>query len=84
MIKISKKADYAVMIMASLAARQLHAQTAEPPASSPARAGAADLASAQEIADGAGLSKALAANLLKALARAGLLHSVRGVSGGRR
>ena len=64
MIKISKKADYAVLVMANLAHRTLANGGAEsmPPAS------------AQEIADQVGLSRALVANILKALTRAELLE----------
>ncbi len=71
MIRISKKADYAVLIMAELAMRGQE-QDVTPPTS------------AQEIADCAGLSKPLAANLMKALTRASLLESVRGINGGYR
>ena len=55
MIKISKKADYAVLVMANLAHRTLANGGAEsmPPAS------------AQDIADQVGLSRALVANILK-------------------
>ncbi|MCA8956580.1 MAG: Rrf2 family transcriptional regulator [Planctomycetes bacterium] len=69
MIKISRKADYAVLIMASLAERALTETGPQP-------------TSAQEIADHSGLSRAVVANLLKALTRAGLLDSVRGANGG--
>jgi Rrf2 family protein len=81
MIKISKKADYAVLIMASLAARQAAHEAQQ------------DLlatdhemlpTSAHEVADENGLSQPLSANLLKALTRANLLESVRGAGGGYR
>ncbi|MHC5064076.1 MAG: RrF2 family transcriptional regulator [Planctomycetota bacterium] len=68
MIRISRKADYAIFIMTHLA-----------------RQGCADgdaSMSAQELAAHIQLSKAVVANLLKDLARAGLLTSIRGVHGG--
>lgn len=82
MIKLSKKADYAVLVMASLAHRHLDhrdEQTSD---------GAASVllppVSAHDIADESGVSRALVANILKALTRADLLESVRGASGGYR
>lgn len=80
MIKISKKADYAVLIMAALSVRQ---------ASHEARTGSliiheVEPASAHEIADENRLSRPVCANLLKSLTRAGLLDSVRGTRGGYR
>ncbi len=68
MIRISRKADYAIFIMTHLA-RQGCAD------------GSANM-SAQELAAHIQLSKAVVANLLKDLARAGLLTSMRGVHGG--
>jgi Rrf2 family protein len=79
MIKISKKADYAVLIMASLAMRQV--QHVEEQGED---AGATPLVCAHEIATQAGLSRPLCANLLKTLTRANLLQSVRGAAGGYR
>jgi len=70
MLRISKKGDYAVFIMGYLAQR-----------------GAGEggrLVSAQEIADRSGLHKSVVANLLKDLAKSGLLESVRGAHGGYR
>lgn len=69
MIRISKKADYAVFIMGYLAQ-----QTDVEPR----------VVSAQEIADHSNLNRSLVANLLKDLGRAGLLESERGVNGGYR
>jgi Rrf2 family protein len=82
MIKLSKKADYAVLVMASLAHRQLKhrdEQTSDGAAALPVPP-----ASAHDIADESGVSRALVANILKALTRADLLESVRGASGGYR
>jgi Rrf2 family protein len=77
MIKISKKADYAVLIMASLATRAGFRQ-----ADDAGRPGSQATVCSHEIADENNLSRPLCANLLKALARAGLLCSVRGAGGG--
>lgn len=79
MIKISKKADYAVLVMHDLARRQIEHRASGADPALPA-----DPASAQDIADRAGLSRALVANILKALTRADLLESVRGAGGGYR
>lgn len=68
MIRISKKADYAIFFMAHLA-RQSDADGDQP-------------VSAQEFAEHIGLNKSVVANLLKDLAGHGLLRSVRGVHGG--
>lgn len=78
MFRISRKADYAVLIMCQLALREkelsgdLADQEVIPPIS------------AQETAGNGKISKALTANLMKTMTRAGLLESVRGVSGGYR
>lgn len=78
MFRISRKADYAVLIMCQLALREeelngdLPADESVPPIS------------AQETAGNGQLSKSLTANLMKAMTKAGLLESVRGVSGGYR
>ncbi len=78
MFRISRKADYAVLIMCQLALREkelghdLALDEAVPPIS------------AQETAGNGKISKALTANLMKTLTRHGLLESVRGVSGGYR
>jgi Rrf2 family protein len=79
MIKISKKADYAVLVMASLAHRQVEHDASGTDPNLPI-----DPASAHDIAAAAGLSHALVANILKALTRADLLESVRGAGGGYR
>jgi Rrf2 family protein len=70
MIRISKKADYAVFLMGFVADR--------------APSGGAEVVSAAEIATAIGLGQAVVANLLKDLARDGLLESVRGAHGGYR
>jgi Rrf2 family protein len=70
MIRISRKADYAVFIMGWLAQRAGAALPEPAPAS------------AQEIAEQTRLSRPLVANLLKDPTRAGLLQSVRGQRGG--
>jgi Rrf2 family protein len=78
MFRISRKADYAVLIMCQLALREkalgldLAGDEAVPPIS------------AQETAGNGQISKALTANLMKTMTRHGLLESVRGVSGGYR
>ncbi len=77
MTKISKKADYAVLIMASMAADQAAHDASGQFVKAPP-------VSAQEIAAHNGLSRPLCANLLKMLTRAGLVASVRGVGGGYR
>lgn len=78
MFRISRKADYAVLIMCQLALREreLSAELAGDEAMPPI--------SAQETAGNGQISKALTANLMKAMTRHGLLESVRGVSGGYR
>jgi Rrf2 family protein len=70
MIRISKKADYAVFLMGYIAER--------------APCGSAQVVSAAEIAAAIKLGQAVVANLLKDLARDGLLESVRGARGGYR
>lgn len=78
MFRISRKADYAVLIMCQLALREkeLSSDVAGDQAMPPI--------SAQETADNGQISKALTANLMKAMTRYGLLESVRGVAGGYR
>lgn len=70
MIRISKKADYAVFLMGYIAERAPH--------------GVDTVVSASEIADAVKLGQAVVANLLKDLTRDGLLESVRGARGGYR
>lgn len=70
MIRISKKADYAVFLMGHVAER--------------APSGSDAVVSASEIADSVKLGQAVVANLLKDLTRDGLLESVRGARGGYR
>lgn len=70
MIRISKKADYAVFLMGQLAAR--------------AEGDPERVVSAQELTGHTTLNRPMVANLLKDLTRAGILTSVRGVHGGYR
>jgi Rrf2 family protein len=70
MIRVSKKQDYAVFIMGYLAEREAQGEDR--------------LVSAHEVADHSRLHRSVVANLLKQLARAGLLESVRGIRGGYR
>ena len=74
MLRISKKADYAVFLLGAIAR-----QGAFPGGSAPD-----SVVSAHEIAKQAGLNKSVVANLLKDFARSGLLDSVRGLRGGYR
>lgn len=78
MFRISRKADYAVLIMCQLALREkdLGADLKDGEALPPI--------SAQETAANGKLSRALTANLMKTMTRHRLLESVRGVSGGYR
>ncbi len=73
MIRLSKKADYAVFVMGQLAAHAVATGDGPTP-----------VVSAQDLADRANLNRSVVANLLKDLARAGLLESERGVNGGYR
>ena len=74
MLRISKKADYAVFLLGYIAR-----QGAFPGGSAPD-----SVVSAHEIARKASLNKSVVANLLKAFARNGTLESVRGLRGGYR
>ena len=74
MLRISKKADYAVFLLGAIAR-----QGACPGGSAPD-----SVVSAHEIAKQAGLNKSVVANLLKEFSRHGLLDSVRGLRGGYR
>lgn len=69
MIRISKKADYAILLLTHLA-RHANRSEEEIPTS------------AQELANTIPIGKATIANLLKVLARHDILESVRGVHGG--
>jgi len=82
MFRLSKKTDYAVFLLTSLArkdalARKLAGAAANETWRSP-------LSTAADLSDCSGVSHALTANLLKDLARAGILDSVRGQYGGYR
>ena len=74
MLRISKKADYAVFLLGAIAR-----QGAFPGGSAPD-----SVVSAHEIARQANLNKSVVANLLKEFARRNLLESVRGLRGGYR
>lgn len=74
MLRISKKADYAVFLLGAIAREGAY----------PGGAAAGSVVSAHEIARQAGLNKSVVANLLKDFARDGLLDSVRGLKGGYR
>lgn len=71
MFRITRKADYAVFLLSTLA------RTA-------AEEGRGVLTSAQDLASYSSLNKSLVANLLKDMHRAGLVDSVRGARGGYR
>ena len=74
MLRISKKADYAVFLMGSIARQGAY----------PGGPASDTVVSAQEISKQAGLNKSVVANLLKELAKHGLLESTRGLRGGYR
>ncbi len=72
MLRISKKADYAVFLLGAIARQGAY----------PGGEAEASVVSAHEIARQAGLNKSVVANLLKEFAKHGLLESVRGLKGG--
>ncbi len=72
MLRISKKADYAVFLLGAIARQGAY----------PGGGAEASVVSAHEIARQAGLNKSVVANLLKEFAKHGLLESVRGLKGG--
>lgn len=74
MLRISKKADYAVFLLGAIARQGAY----------PGGKAADSVVSAHEIAKQAGLNKSVVANLLKEFSRDGLLESVRGLRGGYR
>jgi len=74
MLRISKKADYAVFLLGAIARQGAF----------PGGSAEDSVVSAHEIARQAGLNKSVVANLLKEFAREGLLDSVRGLRGGYR
>ncbi|MBL9079535.1 MAG: Rrf2 family transcriptional regulator [Planctomycetes bacterium] len=74
MLRISKKADYAVFLLGAIARQGAY----------PGGAAGDSVVSAHEIAKLAGLNKSVVANLLKEFARRNLLESVRGLRGGYR
>lgn len=74
MLRISKKADYAVFLLGAIARQGVY----------PGGQAADTVVSAHEIAKQAGLNKSVVANLLKEFSRHGVLDSVRGLRGGYR
>lgn len=74
MLRISKKADYAVFLLGAIARQGAY----------PGGSAGTAVVSAHEIARLAGLNKSVVANLLKDFARHGVLESVRGLRGGYR
>lgn len=74
MLRISKKADYAVFLLGAIARQGAY----------PGGPAGDSVVSAHEIARQALLNKSVVANLLKEFAKHGLLESVRGLRGGYR
>lgn len=74
MLRISKKADYAVFLLGAIARQGAF----------PGGPAADSVVSAHEIARQANLNKSVVANLLKSFAKAAVLESVRGLKGGYR
>jgi Rrf2 family protein len=74
MLRISKKADYAVFLLGAIARAGAF----------PGGTAGESVVSAQEIARQAKLNKSVVANLLKEFAKHGLLESTRGLKGGYR
>jgi Rrf2 family protein len=74
MLRISKKADYAVFLLGAIARQGAY----------PGGSAGDAVVSAHEIARQAGLNKSVVANLLKEFAKSGLLASTRGLKGGYR
>ena len=74
MLRISKKADYAVFLLGAIARQGAY----------PGGTAADTVVSAHDLAKQAGLNKSVVANLLKEFSRHGMLESVRGLRGGYR
>jgi len=74
MLRISKKADYAVFLLGAIAREGAY----------PGGPASHAVVSAHEIAQKAHLNKSVVANLLKRFAKDGMLESVRGLKGGYR
>ena len=74
MLRISKKADYAVFLLGAIARQGAF----------PGGSAGESVVSAHEIARQARLNKSVVANLLKEFAKSGLLESTRGLKGGYR
>jgi len=74
MLRMSKKADYAVFLLGAIARQGAY----------PGGSAAESVVSAHEVARQAGLNKSVVANLLKEFTKHGLLESLRGLKGGYR
>ncbi|MDO8349291.1 MAG: Rrf2 family transcriptional regulator [Planctomycetota bacterium] len=74
MLRMSKKADYAVFLLGAIARQGAY----------PGGSAEDSVVSAHEVARQAGLNKSVVANLLKEFTKHGLLESVRGLKGGYR
>ena len=74
MLRISKKADYAVFLLGAIARQGAY----------PGGSAAESVVSAHEISKQAGLNKSVVANLLKEFGKHGILESTRGLKGGYR
>lgn len=70
MLKLTKKADYALMAMKHLAERSAQSSSAQ------------GSLSAKDVADAYGIPPEALAKILQKLAKAGLLHSQHGTNGG--
>ncbi|HHI80377.1 MAG TPA: Rrf2 family transcriptional regulator [Planctomycetes bacterium] len=92
MLRLSKKGDYSVFLMATLARHELlHRESRQSPPGSLAAPPVPEdnrsqvpTMSASELSKLSGLGRSYVANLLKDFAKAGLLTSVRGQQGGYR
>jgi Rrf2 family protein len=81
MLKLSKKVDYALILLGRMAQAGLSpAGTESPLAAGPGSFGPAS--SAREMAERYGLPQPMVANILKSLTGAGILTSMRGAQGG--
>lgn len=77
MLRFSKKADYAILLLSHLARETSVGDRSATDEDAPLR-------SAQDLASATGLSPSMTANILKDYARRGILASVRGANGGYR
>ena len=79
MIKLSKLADYGIVIITHLAQGSRHSSQA---GATPGRSATDRSASAVEVAKATGIPQPMTSKILKALMRAELVRSVRGARGG--